>query len=548
MRQTISRIIVIFVCAAMLVGFVYIDSREELKTSDLELSFHLGKETITAWNSENVYYLFLPSYAETDSVMLTSYSDEFQVLDIEENIGAGDSLSVLPANEILTCKRSTTGEAFSLCIMQSANLPTIFLETDSGTVESIWADKEIEENGKIAIYTSDGVAIYEDGVKGIKARGNYSFGNYSKKPFTITLKEEVSLLGLGMGEKYVLLSNASDPTLIRNDIARRMDVALMAEHDNRGCFVDLYANGEYLGNYYLCENIEIGPERVPITDMESQMDILYQKCNYESFAPYETEDKRAKNMDYNPADITGGYLVEREFTDRYLLEYMDVPSSFKTDADEHFMVKSPMYCSDEQMDYLQKYFNEAEAAILSEDGIHPDTGKAYDEYIDADSFAQKYLVEEVTKNYDAGISSVFYYKDSDAIDGRIKAAAIWDCDMSFGNHLEWMADFSSEPTGISKLAEHTHSSPWYEALYEKEDFYQKVVTYYRDMVSPYLEDLLVGTIEEYKTELEASAKMNEIRWKADFDNNTYYKDRDTSFEELTWFIAKRKAYLDSVWK
>ena len=32
--------------------------------------------------------------------------------------------------------------------------------------------------------------------------------------------------------------------------------------------VDLYINGEYLGNYLVCESVEVGSSRVDITDLE----------------------------------------------------------------------------------------------------------------------------------------------------------------------------------------------------------------------------------------------------------------------------------------
>lgn len=548
MRQTIGKIVLLILCIILLVGFVYFDSKDELDNTELELSFYLDKEIINTWDNGQIQYLFLPAYAELDRVELSPFSEEFRVLGKDILIGRGSSLAQVSFNEKLLCECIKTKEQFTLCIMKSENLPAIFMETDSDGVEKIWADKDHQENGTIGVYSHKGEYLYADGLKGIKSRGNYSFSTYGKKPFAITMKEEVSLLGLGKGIKYVLISNASDPTLIRNDIARRLDAALQTEHSDVGVFVDLYVNGEYLGNYYLSEIIEAGEQRVPIIDLETKMDQLYQNSNYDSFDPYETNTKRAKQMNYNPKDITGGYIVEREFEDRYRLEYLDIPSSFKTDAGEHFMVKSPKYCSDEQITYLQKYFNEAEEAIFAEDGIHPETKKSYDEYIDKDSFVKKYLVEEVTKNYDGGVSSVYMYKDSDSVDGRIKTAAIWDCDMSLGNYLEWMEDFSADPTGISKLAYHAHGSFWYDALYDKEDFYNKVVEEYNSFVTPYLDELLEKGIEEYRIKLEASAAMNEIRWKEDFDNNQYFQDRDTSFDELLWFIAERKKYLDSVWK
>jgi len=41
--------------------------------------------------------------------------------------------------------------------------------------------------------------------------------SYSKAALFLA-SQAVSLLGLGAGEKYILLSNASDPTMLRNDI------------------------------------------------------------------------------------------------------------------------------------------------------------------------------------------------------------------------------------------------------------------------------------------------------------------------------------------
>ncbi len=539
--------VLILLCILFLGGLIYIDSADEIAEVKIELSFSLKEEIIHAWQGEDAYYLFLPSYAQLEEIELLSYSTEFEVVNPQMVMMSGSSLQGLPMNEKLECKSVSTKEEFTLCIMQSENLSTIFLETDSGTLERIWSDKEVEENGKIQVFDETGNKLYQGGLKSIKGRGNYSFAHYEKKPLAITIKEEVALIGMNAGTDYVLLSNASDPTLIRNELARRMEEALEMEYTNIGRFVDLYMNGEYLGNYYLCETIEISPKRINITDLEEKMNYLYQKSNYDSFEVYESENKRAKKLPYNADDITGGYLVEREFVDRYRLEYASNPSSFITEGKEHFVVKSPLYCSGEQIDYLKKYFDEAEAALLTEDGKHPDMGCDYTQYIDVDSFVKKYLVEEVTKNYDGGVSSCYFYKDSDDIDGRIKAAPAWDFDMSLGNYLDWMEYFSADSKGVSYLSLHAHASSWYDALYQKEEVYTLICSYYKEKVGPYLKKMAEGMIEEYKNTLSASATMNNIRWKIDLDNNEYYIDRDDSFDSLIQFIKERKAFLDEVW-
>ena len=548
MRLSFRKGLLILICTILLGGLVYLDSVGEIETTKIELSFVLEDEIINAWEGEDAYYLFLPSYARLEDIKLLSYATEFEILEPEAVIMRGGTLAGLPFNTMLDCKRAATKEEFSLCLMKSDNLPTIYLESDSGSLDAVWADKTIEENGKMQIWDVDGTLLYKGGLKGIKCRGNYSFAHFQKKSMTLTLKEEMSLLGLGSSEKYSLVANASDPTLIRNEIARKMEAALETEYTNNGRFVDLYANGDYLGTYYLCETIEIGSERIQITDMEAGMELLYKKANYESLELYETEDKKAKQMDVNPSDITGGYLVEREYEKRYKEEYAFNPSAFRTQGGEYFVVKSPLYCSDEQIDYIKDYFDKAETAMLAKDGIHPQTGVPYDAYIDVDSFVKKYLVEEVTKNYDGGVTSSYFYKDSDLVDGRIKAAPMWDCDMSMGNGQEWMEYFTGDPKGISKLAVNPDSSFWYETLYEKEEVYDKICTYYAEKVVPYLDTLLGVKIDEYKTYLAHSAAMNDIRWRVDLDNNPYYTDRDSAFDTLKQYMTKRKDFLDSTWK
>ena len=547
MRLSLGKCLIILLCVILLGGLVYMDSVSEIDTAEIELSFMLEDEIINAWQGEGVYYLFLPSYAELEKVKLLSYATEFEILDQEAIVMRGGSLAGLPLGETLKCQTASTKAPFSLCLMKSSKLPTVFMETDSGTLEAVWADKTVEENGKMQIFDAGGALLYKGGVKSIKGRGNTSFAHFQKKPMAITLKEKVSLLGIRSGSKYSLLANASDPTMIRNEIARKMEKTLEPEYTNEGRFVDLYGNGDYLGTYYLCETIEIGEGRIQITDLEAKMELLYKKTSYSSFADYVTEDKKAKEMDINPTDITGGYLVEREYEKRYMEEYADNPSGFRTQGDEHFVVKSPLYCSDEQIDYLKDYFDQAETAMLAEDGIHPTTGLSYDSYIDVDSFVKKYLVEEVTKNYDGGVSSSYFYKESDQIDGRIKAAPIWDCDMSMGSYLDWMAYFAEDPKGVTKLSLNGSSSFWYETLYEKEEVYRLICTYYKEKMVPYLDSLLTEKIDLYKEYLSDSAAMNDIRWKVDLDNNPYYIDRDAGFEHLKQYMDQRKNFLDEVW-
>ena len=491
-----------------LTGLMYIDSIEHMRDYDPSVAYQVGEEIIDTYVVGDEHYLFLPSWGDVDCV----------------------------------------GGPEGLVVMKSENLPSMHIWIDSGSIDKIWNDSEVFETGRMTIYNPQGEKLFVGGLKRVNTRGNYSFTNYEKKPLGIMTKDSVSLLGLGQGTRYALIPNASDPTLLRNHIARKMECALSVEYDNLGEFLDLYINGEYLGNYYLVEKIEIGEDRIDITNLEAAIDLIHQKSGYEAYEDYRTEDTRGKIFgfleDFDRIDITGGYLIEREFEDRYKIEYEDNPSSFVTAGGEHFWVSSPRYCSVEKIEYIKATMDRVEELIMSNKKEDIDT---LPKYVDIDSWAKKYLVEEFTKNYDAGVSSTYFYKDSDRVDGRIKAGPVWDMDMSMGNYLEWMADYCEDPTGLTKLNEHDFASPWYAALYEKPEYYDKVVRYYGELLVPYVDVLLETQIDEMADQIEASARMNEIRWAVDLDNNVYYTDRASSLRELKEYIRKRKEFLDTVW-
>ena len=547
MRQTIIKAGICLFALMFILGIVILENREALLDKKMEISVMAGEQVINAWEQDGIYYIFLPSYAEMEEVYLTPYSAEFIVKENNTFIEQGETLELLPTDCRISCINDYTGEEFLLYVMQSANLPALFLETDSGSIEQICADKEFEENGNLTVLDEEGRLQLNIGLSSVKGRGNTSFNNYEKKPFSIKTRKECSILELGAGQDYALISNASDPTLIRNDIMRAMEEAMGIPFVQRGKFVDLYINQEYCGNYYLCTTMEIDTERINITDTEEAMELLYSGEAYESAENYETANRKGKMLEVNPEDITGGYLVERELELRYTADYKMMGSGFVTGTEEYFAVKSPKYCSGEQIEYLGNYFEEAEQAILSEDGKNSSTGKYYTDYIDSDSFVKRYLAEEISKNYDGGVASSYFYKDSDLVDSRIYAAPGWDYDMSLGNYVEWMEEFSKDPKGIGKLEHHAYSTEWFSSLYDKPDYYEKIVQYYGRYASPFMEKLITELLDGYYEKLQASTAMNHTRWAKELAKNPYYSSREESFEILEDFVIKRKEFLDDAW-
>ena len=547
MKEHIVKIGMLIASLMMICGCIYIDYKKEKIDDVAVLYFQIGEETIQTWENGDTQYLFLPSFVKEEDVVLAPYSPEFYLIKQGRTMEKNEDIHQIAKGKKIDCQFLKGGEKFKLCILQSENVPAIFMHTNSDELGALKADKEYMISGSLRAVKENGEWQEKLAIRSIKGRGNTSFAGYEKKPFSITLQEENSVLGLPGGRKYALISNASDGTLIRNDIARRMEMALELSYSHAGQFVDLYMNGEYEGNYYLCDDIEIGEERVNITNMEAVMNLFFKHRNYQSLEIYETDDAKARIIEMNPKDITGGYLIEREYGQRYEQEYADITSGFITNEKEHFVVKNPAFCSVEQIEYIRRFVNDAEAAIVSEDGMDARTQKGYQEYIDVDSFVKKYLVEEVSKNYDAGVSSSYFYKDSNSKNGKLCAGPGWDYDMSMGNYVDWMEEFSANPTGISQLAFHTYASSWYTQLYQKEEFYKKIEDNYWKYVEPFLEELIVQGIDQYEDFLRASAGMNEVRWAEELKKNPYYTNREQRFVDLKDFLQQRKEFLDEAW-
>ncbi len=470
---------------------------------------------VTLWLQNGSYYAFLPAACRSDMSLAA---------DLPETI---DGIPVV-----------------RLC---SAHLPAVFIDTTSETFETIDHDKDYREPATVTVLTADGdISLYQP-LEYIKSCGNKSYLEFDKKPYQIKFTEAVPLLGMEEGKTWILLANAADPTLLRNALARDLAQHLGLAQSDAGVFIDLYLNGSYAGNYYVTEKIEVKENRLDITDLETATENVNTRRDLSAYGFIETETTKAAAVPNDPADITGGYLIERDFENRFLTERPDNGSYFVTDAGECFILRSPSYASEKQLDYISGYIQDVENAILAPDGVDPATGRRYTELIDIDSFARKYLLEEVTANYDGGVASSLFYKDSDRTDGRLYAGPVWDYDVSFGNTPAYLGDLSARPDTLTKLAAHQDASPWFSALYEKPDFYARITDCYAREISSYLTHLAQQTLPELAGTTAASAQMDRLRWQDQYRKNDGGQSLEESLAFLSDYITARRDFLDQVW-
>ena len=148
-----------------------------------------------------------------------------------------------------------------LQVYQSGGVPTLYLQTESGSSKAIEESKAAREAGAYLLVDAEGNVLSMGSLDTLHTRGNSSF-SYDKKPYGFKLSEKADLLGMGKAKKWVLVANYIDGTLIRNTITLKLAQAVGLPYTPQGRAVDLYLNGSYKGSYLLCEKVQVGENRV----------------------------------------------------------------------------------------------------------------------------------------------------------------------------------------------------------------------------------------------------------------------------------------------
>ena len=566
-KTLLKRIVVVIITMLALVcilfAFIYHEQRKEsLLNSELGKLTNLAvsnlvpnknttanRQTINWWYNEKDtrYYLFLPSTADSGQlrIELTGvdkiYIDGKSVQNYEKV-----SLSVGEQHVITTADYND--DYFVLMLVQSKNLPAMYVSTESGSFNFIHEVKGNEEPGKLLLIDAEGTVKYDGVLSGVRGRGNATWGMSDEKGYQIKLANKSDLLGMGSAKRWVLLANEQDGTKLRNyivyELAKKMGLAYTPE----GRFVDCYFNGVYNGSYFLSEKNEIDEERINITNLEEKTQNLNPEKSLEKYPTFgdmtDTNLNNAFGYDIpnNPSDITGGYLLEFELPQRQGVS----PAGFITSHNQLITVKKPSHPSKEQVSYIQEQYQKMEDAIFNSEGLNPDTGRSYTEYIDMDSFTKKYLVEEISKNQDAMLCSCYFYKDIDSRSDKIYAGPIWDYDIAFGNYRSDAVDLA--PQGLYASSNVNGHNIWHE-LYRKEEFYQAVVNDYQTLARPAMVEILEQDIDSKAIEIFDSVTMNQLRWYDGYGDIEGYRTwYINEIQSLKQYIINRIVYLDTEWK
>lgn len=364
----------------------------------------------------------------------------------------GDTIAGVELNRIYEAGASGTQVIF----MQGSKLPVIRLTTETGSMEAVNGDKEYSEAGFLEVYDADGRMETAAKMERFSGRGNTSW-DAAKKSYAVKLEDAQDILGMGTAKRWVLCANYYDGAYIRNQIGFEIAAKSGMAYTPEERFAELYINDEYAGLYQIMEKIEPGK---------------------------------------NWMDIGNDYLLEVDYIERAVgMPYILLGN------EQPVVVHAPEKNYD--LERVQQFFDAFTADL--------ENGNAASamEKIDVESFAKRFVMEEILQDMDFGYTSQYLYLDLD--EGILYDGPLWDLDntMGRGTAVEaetlFVTDYELNYNNVSR---------WYAVLYGQSEFRKLVSAEYQSCFRPALLDLLSGGIEEKTAAIEASIAMDQVRFPA----------------------------------
>jgi len=396
---------------------------------------------------------------------------------------------------------------------QLTNLPTITIHTVNAVDIT---SKEDYVPGSISIIYNNGKSIYNDNLD-IRGRGNASW-NFPKKPYKIKMNKKVNLLEFPAREKkWTLINNYGDKTLMRNllafDLSRRLDMA----YTPAATSVDVILNGEYKGNYQLCDQVEVAQERVDVQTMTAN--------------------------DIALPNLSGGYLIEVDAYAYSEISWFESARNY-TPVTIHYPQDDEIVA--QQSNYIKNQYNAMEAAVFASNYKDPVNG--YRKYLDVESFLRHFLVGEISGNTDT-YWSVFMYKNRN--DDIFKFGPVWDLDLAYENdnrtypinsHSQWVYEYGSSANGFRDLVNR---------LFTDENFVSRLKAIYADYRDRGIitKDALLQVVDNYASELNQSQRLNFMRWDIlnsyVHQNPTIYGSYEGEVNNVKNYISERIDWMDN---
>ncbi|MEU1887852.1 CotH kinase family protein [Micromonospora rifamycinica] len=235
---------------------------------------------------------------------------------------------------------------------------------------------------------------------------------FDKAPYRVEFRDnedddvDLPVLGMPAESDWVLRGPYTDKALIREaltfDLAREMGFPAP-----RYAFVEFYHNvadrpvgaEDYQGVYLVVETIKNAKNRLDLKKLDPD--------------------------DVTLPAISGGYIVKFEWL---TAEEPTLPCTGRSATCWHYLeVVDPSPLPPEQQAWLTGHLQQFNDVLQSRHFADPTTG--YPAWIDVGSFVDSFILNELTRNFDAYARSSYFHKDRG---GKITAGPLWDLDLTYG--------------------------------------------------------------------------------------------------------------------
>lgn len=377
----------------------------------------------------------------------------------------------------------TGGQTIPGAAIVNQNGLTVGYETTEDGADEILARISIIDTPSQYHHLSDAPTV--EAQARFRVRGNSS-RRFPKHSYRIKLVEEddpaqdidLSLLGMDSGNEWALHGPYMDKTLIRNYLCMNLSAEVMGDApDVRFC--EVFVDGEYRGVYLLMELIAEGAGRVDLTDYaegDAVFSYMFRIDASPSFKP-----------------------VEPNMLENFTFYTMRMEPSSRTQV----LYPAPRYQTRAVMDYINADLSEIERRLYSwEMDLDPES--CWD-YLDLESFANYYILQEFFAINDMFSASTYFYKD---VRGKLHIGPVWDYNNSFNNF------FIQLPADEFLLSQ----KGWYAQLMRSKRFVNYVIARYHALRQCFLsDDYLTGYVDQVTSWLGSAIDRNFAVWGYTFD-------------------------------
>ena len=368
--------------------------------------------------------------------------------------------------------------------LTDSNLPIIVIQTfgEINEFERIVAEMGIINNANgERNYITDEYNEYDGRIE-IKYRGSSSLG-FDKKNYSVETQTEtgennnVSIFGFPEENDWVLHGPFSDKSLMRNVLAYELG-RRQGKYQPRTQFCELVIDGDYRGVYVFLEKIKKDDGRLDLSTLDEN--------------------------DVSDNDITGGYIIKIDRWDSPNEAWPSDYANVNGDYSINFVHVYPKYdeITVSQRDYIRNYIYDFEDSFIGNSFLNETNG--YKSYINLQSFADFFLVNELSMNVDAYRLSTYMHKHRN---GKLRMGPLWDFNLSFGNADYCEGGYTTKWIYDSPFC---HGSPfWWRKMNEDPAFRNMARCRWEELRNSYWHtDSLMQFIDEQAALLEEAQTRN----------------------------------------